>query len=67
MTEIEILMSAATKLRAEAIAVGRTLEARKVEGAKMREIRGLETAHRAAWLRYYAVDCQLHGMIGTAP
>jgi hypothetical protein len=26
----------------------------------MRVIRGLEHAHRAAWLRYYAVDSRLH-------
>jgi hypothetical protein len=66
MTEVETLMSAYAKLRAEAIAVGRTLEARRAEGAKMRELAGLEIAHKAAWGRYYAVDCRLHTLIGTA-
>jgi len=66
MTEVETLMTACTKLRAEAIAVGRMLEARKIEGAKIREIRGLEIAHKTAWGRYYAVDCRLRTLIGTA-
>jgi hypothetical protein len=63
MTEpctIEQLEAACLTLRAEAIAVGRTIEAYKIEGKTMRVIRGLETAHRAAWLRYYAVDNRLH-------
>ena len=62
MTAIEILIAACVTLRAEAVAVGRTLETRRVEGAKMRELASLETTHRAAWSRFYTVDCRLHSL-----
>ena len=56
---IEQLEESRAKLRIEAIAVGRTLEARKADGSKMLTLRGLETAHRMAWSRFYAVDARL--------
>lgn len=65
MTEpntIEQLTASCATLRAEALAVGRTLEARKVEGAKQREIVGLIHAHRAAWTRFYSVETRLRNL-----
>lgn len=60
-TEIEVL----TTLRALAITAGQRVEAAKVDGIKMRILRGLETEHRVAWGHYYAVDCRLHTLIGA--
>ena len=65
-SDIETLTAACATLRAEAIAVGQTVELAKFEGKTIRIIRGLEIAHRAAWGRYYSVDCRLHGLIGGA-
>jgi hypothetical protein len=51
-------------LRAQAISVGKELESSKVEGKTLRIIRGLEIAHRAAWLRFYEADNALHTIRG---
>jgi hypothetical protein len=66
VNDIESLAAACTTLRAQAIAIGRHVEAAKIEGKTFRILHGLEIAHRAAWQRYYAVDCRLHGLIGEA-
>jgi hypothetical protein len=46
-------------LRSQAIAVGKELERARLDGLKLRVIRGLEHAHSSAWLRVYAVDSQI--------
>jgi hypothetical protein len=64
VSRIEILKAHCASLRAHAIALGQDVECAKIEGKTIRIIRWLETAHRSAWQRYYAVDCRLHGLIG---
>jgi len=59
---IETLAAAFTALRATALAAGRTLEARKTEGAPVREIDALILAHRAAWTRFYSVETRLRNL-----
>jgi len=57
---IKQLETAAATLRSLAVAAGWRLELARVNGAKMRQIWPLETEHRTAWTRYYAVDSRLH-------
>lgn len=64
MTDILELRNAR---RAEAIEAGLAVEAAKVGGKKMRDIRFLESQHAQAWSRFYAIDCLISRETAVAP